>query len=105
KLIAKHREAGARAVTDADQRRWLLPGTDAKLIEPVKGGKGLAAISVKQAQTYRDAIPTDGEWKEWQVPFDTDPDWPETLQSALTAYRKAWRAKMDEVNRCIEANA
>ena len=28
KLIAKHQKEGARAVTDADDRRWLLPGTD-----------------------------------------------------------------------------
>ena len=27
KLIHKHREAGANAVTDADTRRWLLPDT------------------------------------------------------------------------------
>ncbi len=40
-----------------------------------------------------------------RVPFDTDPDWPQALQDAVTAYRKAWRAKMDEVNACIAANA
>jgi adenine-specific DNA-methyltransferase len=45
------------------------------------------------------------EWKEWEVPFDTDPDWPEPLQKALVEYRKAWRAKMDEINACISANA
>ena len=124
KLIDRHRQEGARAVTDADQRRWLLPGTDPQLIQSLKGGKGLAAISLKQAQDYRDAIPSrsvgvsptsssfkSGQdahapcWEEWQVPFDTDPDWPSPLQAALTAYRQAWRAKMDEVNACIEANA
>ena len=40
-------------------------------------------------------------WQAWEVPFDTDPDWTETLQEALTDYRDAWRAKMDEVNKCI----
>ena len=44
-------------------------------------------------------------WQEWEVPFDTDPDWPEALQKALTDYRKAWRAKMDEVNDCIAASS
>jgi adenine-specific DNA-methyltransferase len=39
------------------------------------------------------------------VPFGTDPDWPSDLQAAVTEYRKAWRAKMDEVNACIAANA
>ena len=42
-------------------------------------------------------------WKEWEVPFDTDPDWPPELSEALTDYRKAWREKMDEVNECIAA--
>jgi adenine-specific DNA-methyltransferase len=105
KLIAKHQEEGPRAVTDADQRRWLLPGTDPQLIQPLKGGKGLSAISIKQVEAYREAIPANDTWQEWEVPFDTDPDWPQPLQDALTAYRKAWRAKMDEVNACIEANA
>lgn len=45
------------------------------------------------------------KWEQWQVPFDNDPDWPRELQNAVTAYRDAWRAKMDEVNACIEANA
>ena len=43
-------------------------------------------------------------WQEWEVPFDTDPNWPKALQEALTDYRKAWRAKMDEVNDCIAAS-
>ena len=38
-------------------------------------------------------------------PFDYDPDWPEGLRKALDAYRKAWRAKMDEVNACIDSHA
>ena len=42
-------------------------------------------------------------WQEWEVPFDTDPDWTESLQEALTDYRDAWRAKMDDVNECIAA--
>jgi len=45
------------------------------------------------------------KWEEWEVPFDTDPDWPEALRDALTDYRRAWRAKMDEVNECIAASA
>ncbi len=40
-------------------------------------------------------------WQEWEVPFDTDPDWPQALQEALTDYRKAWCTRMDEVNDCI----
>ena len=44
-------------------------------------------------------------WEEWAVPFDVDEVWPEALQEALLAYRKAWRAKMDEVNTCIAESA
>jgi adenine-specific DNA-methyltransferase len=73
KLVAKERQEGKKAVTDADRRRWVLPKS--------------------------------GQWEHWEVPFDTDPDWPQALQDAVTAYRKAWRAKMDEVNTCIAASA
>ncbi|MDS4070459.1 MAG: hypothetical protein RKO24_12655, partial [Candidatus Competibacter sp.] len=44
-------------------------------------------------------------FQHWTVPFDTDPDYPAALAEAVTAYRAAWRAKMDEVNACIAANA
>ena len=44
-------------------------------------------------------------WKEWEVPFDTDPDWPQALCEALTDYREAFRAKMEEVNACIAASS
>lgn len=104
KLIAKHREQGANAVTDADKRRWLLPDTAAVLIRSFPAKKPLKGVTPKQAEAYRAAIPKK-EWKEWEVPFDTDPDWPKPLADALTAYRAAWRAKMDEVNACIAANA
>ena len=53
---------------------------------------------------YRDRIPA-REWRAWQAPFDADPDWPPPLQEALAAYRAAWRAKMEEVNAGIAANA
>jgi adenine-specific DNA-methyltransferase len=46
-----------------------------------------------------------GKWRHWDVPFDSDPDWPMQLQEAVTSYRGAWRAKMAEVNACIAANA
>ena len=45
------------------------------------------------------------EWQEWEVPFDTDPDWPQALCEALTDYREAFRAKMNEVNDCIAASS
>ena len=104
KLVAEHRGEGAQAVTDADVRRWLLPDSDPAWVTPVAARKPLKALTPKQAEKYRARIPQ-GEWKDWQPPFDTDPDWPAPLQAALTAYRAAWRAKMDEVNACIAANA
>src|SRR5581483_9191467 len=59
---------------------------------------------VTDADVRRWTLP-EKEWKEWEVPFDTDPDWPQALQEALLDYRKAWRQKMDEVNACIAASA
>jgi adenine-specific DNA-methyltransferase len=104
KLIHKHREEGANAVTDADTRRWLLPSTQPVLIRSFPAKKPFKGLTPRQAEAYRNATPR-GAWKEWEVPFDTDPDWPKPLQDALTAYRSAWRAKMDEVNACVAANA
>ena len=87
KLLEKEKREGKKAVTDADRRRWLLPPQN----------------RAKDAYT---TVPNDFEgWYEWEVPFDTDPDWPVPLQEALRAYRAAWRAKMDEVNACIAAHA
>ena len=60
--------------------------------------------SVTDADRRRWLLP-EKEWREWEVPFDTDDDWPGELKSTLEAYRNAWRTKMDEVNACIEANA
>ena len=60
--------------------------------------------SITDADRRRWQLP-DIAWQEWEVPFDTDPDWTEALQEALTDYRKAWRAKMDEVNKCIAASS
>lgn len=75
KLLEKERRAGKKSVSDADRRRWILPKVE------------------------------DGGWKEWEVPFDTDPEWPQELQNALIDYRNAWRSKMDEVNATIAASA
>ncbi len=104
KLVARHRGEGAQAVTDADVRRWLLPDTPSDAIAPAAARRPLKAVTARQAAKYRERIPR-REWRAWQAPFDADPDWPASLQAALTAYRAAWRAKMDEVNACIAANA
>lgn len=62
--------------------------------------------AITDADRRRWDLPEKGKgWQHWEVPFDTDPDWPETLKKAVEAYRAAWRAKMDEVNACIAANA
>lgn len=60
--------------------------------------------AVTNADERRWKLP-ETEWKEWEVPFDSDPDWPAALQTALIEYRTAWRQKMDEVNACIAARA
>lgn len=87
KLERKQKEEGKRAITDADRRRWVLPPDNRE-----KGVKYTVDASLVG-------------WYHWEVPFDTDPDWPAGLRDAVTEYRAAWRAKMDEVNACIEASA
>jgi adenine-specific DNA-methyltransferase len=94
KLSDKERREGKRAVTDADRRRWLLPPEN----------RGTKAERDKKREEYTVDLEFAG-WYDWEVPFDTDPDWPQELQQAVTEYRQAWRTKMDEVNACIAANA
>ena len=59
---------------------------------------------VTEADERRWNLPDD-KWEHWQVPFDSDPDWPDALRERLEEYRKAWFRKMEEVNTCIAANA
>ncbi|MDG4594959.1 MAG: site-specific DNA-methyltransferase [Candidatus Contendobacter sp.] len=87
KLAAKEKTEGKKAITEADRRRWLLPPAH-------RDPKVKLTVDARFVG-----------WYEWEVPFDADPDWPEALQTALTDYRAAWRAKMDEINAAIAANA
>ena len=89
KLAEKQKRDGKKAITEADHRRWELP----KLSDASPSPLGGERAGVR------------GGFEHWTVPFDTDPDWPKPLRDALTAYRAAWRAKMDAVNSCIAANA
>ena len=69
--------------------------------ERTEGKKAITDADIRRWQ-----LPKKGErFEHWTVPFDTDSDWPKELQQAVAEYRKAWRAKMDEVNACIAANA
>jgi len=62
--------------------------------------------AITDADRRRWDLPAMGKsWDHWDVPFDTDPDYPADLKKAVESYRAAWRAKMDEVNACIAANA
>ena len=74
----------------------------------------LAKLAAKEKREGKRAI-TDADrrrwilpetaWQEWEVPFDTDVDWPAALRAALTEYRAAFQAKMKEVNACIESSS
>ncbi|MGA2197985.1 MAG: site-specific DNA-methyltransferase, partial [Bryobacteraceae bacterium] len=96
-----------------------LGAANSALVNTVSGGlrKELAAnLVVKQKHDGKNAVtdadrrrwdlPPKGKgWQHWEVPFDTDPDYPADLKKAIEEYRAAWRARMDEVNACIAANA
>jgi len=62
--------------------------------------KAAGKRTITNADERRWRLPK-SSFQHWTVPFDTDPDWPEPLKSAVIAYRTAWRSKMDEVNACI----
>jgi len=96
-LAAKHAACNAVLTRVADDLRRKL-SAKLTLKQKTEGKK-----SITDADRRRWELPK--EWERWQVPFDTDEDWPKGLQTAVTEYRRAWRAKMDEVNTCIGANA
>ena len=81
----------------------LRQGLRMKLALKAKHG-GKKAVS--DADKRRWDLPAQGHvWQHWEVPFDTDPEYPAALTSAVEAYREAWRSKSDDVNECIESNA
>ena len=84
---------------EADTRRNMLAKLDAK-----RKRKPRRDYPITDADERRWNLPKD-RWERWEVPFDTDPDYPALLTEQLEDYRKAWRGKMDEVNACIAANA
>jgi len=120
-LSAKAASEGLSNLTDADDRRLLLPGTKPAMLSEAlerafrsaskkpptsKQVQAAAECIPKKAEVGKSSVPANGVgWEHWQVPFDTDTDWPRDLQEAVTAYRKAWRAKMDDVNGCIAKSA
>jgi len=68
--------------------------------------KGHGKNSITDSDRRRWVLPEEGEgWQHWQVPFDTDPDWPRVLSEAVSEYRRVWEIRMDDVNACITANA
>jgi adenine-specific DNA-methyltransferase len=87
----------ALARTNSDVRKRLSVKLANK--QRVEGKK-----SITEADRRRWQLPTLG-WRDWEVPFDVDADWPKELQEALIAYRAAWQAKVAEVDASIAANA
>lgn len=105
-IFAKHQPLLDAALAKANTAlRAVSPDVRRRLAEKLSDKtKGEGKRSVTEADTRRWSLPKE-TFEHWTVPFDTDPDWPEALQKAVSAYRAAWRAKMDEVNACIERNA
>jgi adenine-specific DNA-methyltransferase len=107
-IFAKHQPTLDKALAECTKAMNVVSSVlrsalAAKLLRKQKD-QGRKAIT--EGDRRRWELPQPGKsWEHWQVPFDTDPDWPQALQDAVTAYRTAWRAKMDEVNACIAANA
>jgi adenine-specific DNA-methyltransferase len=105
-VAARHQQALDRKLAALnDALRAVMPATRQQLaanLATIERQQGKRAVT--EADRRRWLLPKQG-WQEWEVPFDADPDWPHALQEALTAYRQAWRAKLDEVNAAIAANA
>lgn len=85
----------ALANVGSNQRNHLL----GKLIAKQKAeGKR----NITDADRRRWDLPKQPEgFQHWTAPFDTDPDHPAELAQAITAYRAAWRARQDDVDKTI----
>ncbi len=107
-ILDKHEPILEEALQRANALCTKVPeATRQRLLEKLRAkerGEGSAAIT--EADRRRWVLPRQGErWRHWEVPFDTDADWPRELQEAVSAYRRAWQAKIADVNDCIRANA
>ncbi len=93
-IFAKHQpilDAKLKTLNDALKKvpADLRQKLNGKLLEKEKReGKK----SVTEADRRRWSLPKE-PWREWEVPFDADGDWPAALQSALKDYRAAWRGE------------
>ena len=107
-IFAKHQPLLDKALSNCCQALKQVNGTVREKLRDklMRKQKDEGRKAITDADRRRWELPDKGkDWESWEVPFDTDPDWPKALVDAVTEYRKAWRAKMDEVNACIAANA
>lgn len=98
-VLAKLEAANKALIETSDTLRSKL---EAKLV--AKRKRRDPHNPVTDADERRWNLPTE-KWEHWEVPFDTDEDYPDALRKAVEEYRATWRERMAEVNACIEANA
>jgi len=70
---------GALKQVSADFRKTLSAKLFAK--QKREGRKSITEAERRRCELSKT------HWQDWDVPFDTDPDWPPSLREALTAYR------------------
>lgn len=105
-IVAKHQPSIASTLAAANEMlRHVTPTLrsllKAKLAEKERlEGKR----SITEADRRRWLLP-DIEWREWEVPFDSDDAWPASLRDAVNDYRGAWRRKLDELDAAIASSA
>ena len=105
-IFAKHETVLEKLLADCNAALTFVgPEVRTKLqASLVRKEKSEGRKSITNADRRRWQLPLNGEvWQHWQLPFDTDPDWPTELVDAVTHYRIAWREKMREVDACIAA--
>jgi adenine-specific DNA-methyltransferase len=107
-IYEEHEPILARALEECNKALAQVSDTvrDKLRIKLMEKQRREGKRAVSDADNRRWNLPAKGEkWEHWDVPFDVDSDWPKSLQDATHAYRGAWRAKIGEVNACIQANA
>ena len=106
-IFAKHEPilAARLAVLNAALAAHVTPELRAALAAKLAAKqKQEGKTAVSEADRRRWLLPVTA-WQPWEVPFDAASEWPAPLAEHLLAYRQVWRAKQEEVDAAIEANA
>jgi len=100
-IFSKHQPILEEKLHAANSALWRLTEKSRQELATklLRKQKQEGRTSINDADRRRWELPAKGKgWQHWNLPFDTDSDYPADLKAAIEEYRATLRAKMDEVN-------